>query len=152
MSTYCSEALLQKPRVYNLRQQFGKGRGTYLRAEIYGKHTRGNPTESVGWSERPSWGGQGRTWELSRAASAALAVASAALPLPLLSASCAAVDAASAASSAALTACRRQRAQHVSYDLAACSQPKSSLPAPEPEYAEGADRDCNTAIQYVETS
>lgn len=57
-----------------------------------------------------------RAWELSRAASAALAVASAALPVPLLSASCAAVPAASAASSAAFTACRpqhrRQRPRH----------------------------------------
>ena len=50
----------------------------------------------------------GRAWELRRAASAALAVASAALLLPLASASAAAVDAASAASSAAFTACAAQ--------------------------------------------
>ena len=51
---------------------------------------------------------RGRAWELRRAASAALAVASAALLLPLASASTAAVDAASAASSAAFTACAAQ--------------------------------------------
>ena len=72
--------------------------------------------------------GHGRAWELRRAASAALAVASAALLLPLASASAAAVDAASAASSAAFTACAAQVFRFLRPVGAALRSPAPLLP------------------------